>query len=296
MQHSCSYPAGGAWRRLIVGMALASGLAAVALAPVSSVRAADPPSTPGTPAAPSPRATAPAPESPRAGAATTQRADAADEDQRAPADASAPPRAAGGSVTIDRHGIFVDKAGKRVRIEGLGRDREYDSFEQFVQDAPWLAGLVFLTVLMVFLIPLLVIVLLVWYKLRKNRLANETLLKLAERGIVPAAAAMDAMASGNAVAAAAAAAEAPPPGMPAYERARLLHRRTVWSDLRKGVILGAVGLGLVFFSLLDDGTPNSVGLVFLFVGLGYGLLWFLEQRTTTRPPATPGAPPPPGGA
>ena len=296
MHHSCSYPAGGALRRLVLGMALATGLAVAALAHVQIVRAADLPSTSGAPgatskAAPSSGATAPAPKSPAADDAT---ANDADEDTDASADAAAPQAGSRKSVTIDRHGIFVEKGNKRVRIEGLGRDREYDSFEQFVQDAPWLAGLVFLTVLMVFLIPLLIIVLLIWYKLRKNRLANETMLKLAERGIVPPASAMDAVASGNAVAAAAAAAEAPPPSMPAYERARFLHRRTVWSDLRKGVILTAIGLGLVFFSMLDDGTPNSVGLVFLFVGLGYCLLWFFEDRTTTRPPGTPGVPPPTG--
>ena len=317
MQHSCSYPAGGALRRLILGMALATGLSVAAVAHVQSVRAADLPSTPGTPGAtskavPSPSATAPGAKSPAADAAPANDvgsaegdadasadgdADASAEgDADASADAAAPQAGSRKSVTIDRHGIFVDKGSKRVRIEGLGRDREYDSFEQFVQDAPWLAGLVFLTVLMVFLIPLLIIVLLIWYKLRKNRLANETMLKLAERGIVPPAAAMDAVASGNAVAAAAAAAEAPPPSMPAYERARFLQRRTVWSDLRKGVILSAIGLGLVFFSMLDDGTPNSVGLVFLFVGLGYCLLWFFEDRTTTRPPGTPGVPPPTGGA
>ena len=60
------------------------------------------------------------------------------------------------------------RAASASAIEGLGRDREYDSFQQFVQDAPWLAGLVFLVVLLVFLIPLLIIVLLIWYKMRKN--------------------------------------------------------------------------------------------------------------------------------
>ena len=175
----------------------------------------------------------------------------------------------------------------------MGRDREYDSFEQFVQDAPWLAVLVFLSVLLVFLVPLLIIVLLIWYKLRKNRLANETMLKLAERGVVPRAAAMDAVASGTAASVAAAA--MPPPGNPAYEQARSLHRRTVWSDLRKGVIMGAVGLGLSFWSILDDGTANSVGLVLLFVGVGYCLLWFFEDRSA-EPPRRDMSGPPPGGA
>ena len=101
-------------------------------------------------------------------------------------------------VVIGSHGIVVEKGGKRLRVEGLGHDRDYDSFEQFVRDAPWLAGLVFFTVLLVFLIPLLIIVLLIWYKIRKNRMANETMLKLAERGIVPPAAAIDAVATGTA--------------------------------------------------------------------------------------------------
>ncbi len=108
----------------------------------------------------------------------------------------------------DSHAIVIEKGDKRIRIDGLGRDREYDSFQQFVQDAPWLAGLVFLFVLLVFLIPLLIIVLLIWYKIRKNRMANETMLKLAERGVVPPAAAMDAVASGTAASVAAAASRA----------------------------------------------------------------------------------------
>jgi uncharacterized protein DUF6249 len=142
-------------------------------------------------------------------------------------------------------------------------------------------------VLLVFLVPLLIVILLIWYKMRKNRLANETMIKLAERGVIPTAAAMDAVASGSPVPPAA----ANPAAVPAYEYARSLQRRTVWSDLRKGVILTGVGVGLTLFSMFDDGTPNSVGLVFLFVGLGYCLLWFFEDRNaqarrdaSTNPP------------
>jgi hypothetical protein len=125
-------------------------------------------------------------------------------------------------------------------------------------------------------------------------MANETMLKLAERGVLPPTTAMDAVASGNAVSMAAAATPAPA-GTPAYEHARALQRQTVWSDLRKGIILLGVGLGLSFFSMMDDGTPNSVGLIFLFVGLGYCLLWYLEDRTRT-PQRDPSGTPPAGGA
>jgi hypothetical protein len=302
MQDSRSCAPERRFRRLVLGAAFATGLV-VALAPhLATVRAADLPAASilaqadaRTGPADDRRAEAgggaatkatPAPE-----AAPAPKAKSSDEEALDAEDANdADDDASKGHVRADNHGIVIEKGDKRIRIEGLGRDREYDSFQQFMQDAPWLAGLVFLFVLLVFLIPLLIIVLLIWYKIRKNRMANETMLKLAERGVVPPAAAMDAVASGTAASVAAAA--APPPNAPAYEQARYLHRRTVWSDLRKGVILGAVGLGLTFYSMLDNGTPNSIGLILLFVGLGYCLLWFFEDRSSAPPRDTPSARPP----
>jgi len=314
MQDSGRSPCGRPPRRLILGAALALGLVAalaphtpavLAAGPAIIIVQADTPQPPGNPPAEKaqkarkgadakagsavmvpPIPTAPSPPVPPAATPDADAPDAADTD--ADMDATPSDKARRG-----HHGIVVDKGGKRVVIEGLGRDREYDSFEQFVQDAPWLAGLVFLVVLLVFLVPLLIIVLLIWYKIRKNRMANDTMLKLAERGVLPPTTAMDAVASGNAVPMAAAATAASA-GTPAYEHARALQRQTVWSDLRKGIILSGVGLGLTFFSIMDDGTPNSVGLIFLFVGLGYCLLWYLEDRTRT-PQREPSGIPPPGG-
>jgi len=272
MQDSRSCAPARRFRRLVLGAAFATGLV-VALAPhLATVRAADLPAA---------SILAQADATPRS-AADGRRAEAG----------SAGDDASNGHVTADDHGIVIEKGDKRIRIGGLGRDREYDSFQQFVQDAPWLAGLVFFFVLLVFLIPLLIIVLLIWYKIRKTRMANETMLKLAEHGVVPQAAAMDAVASGTAASVAAAAAAPPSPNSPAYEQARYLHRRTVWSDLRKGIILGAVGLGLTFYSMLDNGTPNSIGLILLFVGLGYCLLWFFEDRSSAPSRDTPGTRPP----
>jgi hypothetical protein len=313
-------------RRLVLGAAFAAGLFAALVPRMETVRAADLPdvgilvqadtatggarSDPATEAgnaaaaraAPTPDAapagrTAPTTDAASAAKATpAPKAGTSNDENDEDADASdADADASKDHVAAGKHGIFIDEGGRKIRIEGLGRDREYDSFQQFVQEAPWLAGLVFFSVLLVFLVPLLIIVLLIWYKIRKNRMANETMLKLAERGVVSPAAAMDAVASGTAPSVAAAAA-APPPGYPAYEHARYLRRRTVWSDLRKGIILTGVGLGLTFFSMLDDGTPNSIGLILLFVGLGYCLLWFFEDRTTEPPRQDTRTTPPPGGA
>ena len=119
---------------------------------------------------------------------------------------------------------------------------------------------------------------------------NETMLRLAEKGVVPPAEAMSALAGGNA----AAALIAGPATAPIYEQAKQIRRRAAWSDLRKGVILAGVGLGLTFFSMLDDGTPNSVGLVLLFVGIGYLVLWWFEERQLAPAGKTADSMPPAG--
>ena len=60
--------------------------------------------------------------------------------------------------------------------------------------------------------------------------------------------------------------------------AKDLRARSAWSDLRKGVVMTAIGLALTAYSMLDDRTPNILGLVLLFLGIGYGVLWWFEQR------------------
>ena len=298
-------PLAPALRRLVLGAALAAGLVAWLVQHATVVRAAEPalvviaqaatksdapPAADAKPAegkaAP---AKAPAAKSARAAAPDAKAGadkDAATSDTDPEADADADAAAPKGTdITIDKHGIRVDKGKKRVTVQAFGADREYDSFESFVQDAPWLAGLVFLVVLLVFLVPLLIIVLLIWYKVRKNRMLNETMLKLAEKGVVPPAEAMASLDANRA--------PLGPSTTPLYEQAKLIRQRTVASDLRKGIILAAIGLALTFFSMLDDGSPNSVGLVLLFLGIGYFILWYLEDRATA---SRTGGAPPPGGA
>jgi hypothetical protein len=120
-----------------------------------------------------------------------------------------------------------------------------------------------------FLSPVLIAFAIIWYKLRKNRLDNEAMIKLAEKGVMPQPQ------TPVGVAAAAAPAQAV---SPVYQQALTARKRAVWSDLRKGVLMLMIGLALTFYSMTGDGTPNWVGLVLLFVGLGYVALWWLEGR------------------
>jgi len=269
-------------RRIVLGTAVVLGLAAalprttptVDAAPFILVQAtskSEPstaaPKAPALPAVPAPPAVPALP-------------DASDEPDATPGGE------ASSEITIDHRGVTVQKGGKRVNVHGFGTDREYDSFQDFVNDAPWLAGLIFLTVLLLFLTPLLIVVLLIWYKIRKTRMQNETMLKLAEKGVVPPNEAMASIAPS-----AAASAGMPRSVAPLYEQARQLRRRAAWSDLRKGVILISIGLAFTFYSMLDDGSPNWIGLILLFLGIGYSVLWFFEDRHASPAPPDAGVPP-----
>lgn len=298
-------PAAAGIRRLVLGGAFALGLACWLLPQAHVVRAAaidgrivvaqaDAGQTPSAATKPTPAATTAA--GPAPGASPPPPADAS-------TGAGTPSPGAGNAGDKDNTDVDVSigllKGKNHIRVRGTGTDRNYDSFEQFAHDAPATALFVFLIVTVVFLVPLLIIALLIWYKIRKTRMHNETMLKLAERGVVTPAAAMEALAAGSSPGASFGATANPSTpeaagGAPLYDQTRRMQRRTAWSDLRKGVILTAMGLGLSAFSMFDDGTPNSVGLVLLFLGLGYCVLWFFEDRASELrrdPPA-----PPAGGA
>jgi hypothetical protein len=199
------------------------------------------------------------------------------------------------TVTIDRNGIRVEDGGsgkkKRVHIGLGGTDREYDSFEQFVHEDRGLAFMVVAIVFIVFLTPVLIASLLIWYKLRKNRMLNDTMIQLAEKGVAPTGDMLQALVSGRtATAATAMAARA---GV--VEQVKTLRSQAAWSDLRKGVVLVAIGLSFVAYSMFDDRSPNWVGLVLLFLGIGYAFLWYFEDRQLATPPASAAPPLPPAG-
>jgi len=281
-----SHRVSGTARRLVLWTAFAVGLAvsiATTPAPVRMAVAAQA-AAQVTEAAPQDKSeTTPAPAD-AAGKTATSDKEAASRKAARPRDVE---------PTIEPRGITIDHGNEHIRIGG-GVDREYDSFEQFAKDAPWLAGLVFFVVSLIFLVPLLIIVLLIWYKVRKNRMLNETMIKLAEKGVVPPAQAMEALNASRVEPAV----TAGPITAPMYEHAKMMRRRAVWSDLRKGVLMIAVGFGLTAYSMFDDGSPNALGLILLFVGIGFCVLWFFEERDPQRPAAPPPPPSgmPPGGA
>ncbi|HEV2039834.1 MAG TPA: hypothetical protein VGT81_07285 [Casimicrobiaceae bacterium] len=169
----------------------------------------------------------------------------------------------------------------RVRIG----DDDFESFNEALHTAPWVVGLAFLVAGSILLTPVFLLIGIIWYKLRKTRLQNEAVLQLAERGAMAPARAVDAVMSGVTPEAAVASTAAPLAGSaaaPVYQQAVIARRRAVWSDMRKGVILTAVGLSFVFYSMVENGSANWLGLVLMFLGLGYILLWWFEDRHLQR--------------
>jgi hypothetical protein len=157
----------------------------------------------------------------------------------------------------------------RIQIDG---DEDFDISGpgwNIAKKNPWIIGLVFLVVGSIFLTPVILLIGIIWYKLRKTRLQNEAMLRLAEKGVVPPALAADALASSSSPSSVA-------PQL--YQQAVAMRKRVAWSDLRKGIILSMVGLAFLLYSITSEGEANWIGLILLFVGVGYIALWWLEGR------------------
>jgi len=187
--------------------------------------------------------------------------------------------------------ITIKKNGKTVRVTGLPPDREFDSVEQFITKEPRIATMVISVVALVFMAPVLAIALIVWYRIRKARMLNETMLKLAEKGVVAPADALDAIAAGSMIPSRAGTTAGAGAGLALLNaQARDVRKRVAWSDLRKGTVMAAIGLAISFSSYFEDRTPNVVGLVLLFVGIGYIALWWFEERQLAPTGTAQGAP------
>jgi hypothetical protein len=271
-------------RPLVLGTALLLALV-VWLAPRLPAAHAEEPRAPAAataaPAAPV------APEQPASTAPANAGKDAAGVTATIRIEADTPAAAAEADAGSGK-GVGITSHGRKVRVMGLESDRDYDSFSELVHQEPWLGALIFWCVTLVFVVPLLMVVALVWYKVRKTRMLNETMLKLAERGVVPPGEAMEAIALGKPGAAMGTGA----PAGALYEQARQVRRRVAWSDLRKGIVLGGIGAALTLASIINDGDANGFGLVLLFVGVGYVVLWWFEDRKAPAPNGTPPGPTP----
>jgi hypothetical protein len=151
------------------------------------------------------------------------------------------------------HGIVIDgDKDEDVDLKGIG-----DLGERM---AIPIVGIVFMSI---FGAPVLIIAVILYFGFSKNRMMHRTIRMMAEKGqpIPPALLA--------------------PPAPAVRQR----------SDMRRGVVLCMVGLGLMlFFGAVNEweGGSWAIGVIPFVIGLGYLLVWKLEGKkdVSSPPPVT----------
>jgi hypothetical protein len=154
-----------------------------------------------------------------------------------------------------KFGIDIDMDHGTTHISRHHRDASGDDEDLGALIAIPIIGIIFTTL---FGAPVLVVAAVMFFSYLKSRSLHRTVRTMVEKGQeVPAAL------------------FAPPPVI----RAR--------SDLRRGVVLLMVGIGLmIFFGAVNDweGGAWSLGVIPFVIGLGYLLVWKLEGRRDKVPP------------
>lgn len=111
--------------------------------------------------------------------------------------------------------------------------------------------------------PIIIVIAVLVYRFRRQRLVNDVILKLAEKG-----------------------APVPPELFLEPVRPR--------SDLRRGLVLMAAGAGIAMFGVFDgDSDVIGIGFIPLLIGVGYLIAYKLEHKDV--PPPSDSGDLPPGG-
>ena len=126
-------------------------------------------------------------------------------------------------------------------------------------DVPWMAvPIVMIVFLTIFGTPVLIVAVIMYFSFSKTRALHRTVQMMVEKGQEVPVALLN-----------------PPPA----QRQR--------SDLRRGVVLVMIGLGLmIFFAAANDweGGAWSLGIIPFLIGAGYLLVWKLDARKENTPP------------
>ena len=152
------------------------------------------------------------------------------------------------------HGIVID-----------GGDKDEDADLKDVGDlgerlAIPIVGIVFMSI---FGAPVLIVAVILYFGFSRSRMQHRTIRMLAEKG------------------------QPIPPALLAPPTPAVRQR----SDIRRGVVLTMIGIGLmVWLGAINDweGGAWSLGLIPFLIGLGYLIVWKLEgKKDVSPPPPTP---------
>jgi hypothetical protein len=197
-----------------------------------------------------------------AAAATAATSLAAPVSTTAPASTATPaPKATAGSASSDIADRIHRKLEKKLGGKhGIVIDTDDGDHEGHGSDIPGeiipLVGIVFLSI---FGAPVMIVVLIGVFALLVSRSRQRTIRMLVEKG-------------------------QPIPAELLAPAARAVRRR---SDVRRGVVWTMVGLGfMIFLGAVNDweGGAWSLGLIPFLIGLGYLIIWKLENKKDIPPP------------
>lgn len=150
-----------------------------------------------------------------------------------------------------RHGVVIDGGDS-----DLG-ELKSDDIPEFV------IPIVAITMLTIFGAPVLIVALIMYFGFSKNRALHRTVRMMAEKG------------------------QPIPPELLAPPTPAVKQR----SDMRRGVVLCMIGLGImIFFGAVNEweGGSWAIGVIPFVIGLGYLLVWKLEGGSKNEiPPALP---------
>jgi hypothetical protein len=168
----------------------------------------------------------------------------------APATTVSPARS---TTSDDLQGRIEKKVRKHLNVSANDDAVRHDS------DVPWIAiPIVTIVFLTIFGTPILIVAVILYFSFSKTRALHRTVRMMVEKGQPVPEALLN-----------------PPPA----QRQR--------SDMRRGVVLAMVGLGLMlFFAAVNDweGGAWSIGLIPFLIGAGYLLVWKLEGKKDNVPP------------
>src|SRR6476646_9278117 len=175
---------------------------------------------------------------------------------------TAAPSATSGSVSSDLadkiHRKLEKKLGHKhgIIIDGDDKDEDPDLQQMRNLVAIPIVAIVFLSI---FGAPVMIVIVIGVFALIGNRMRQRTIRMMVEKG------------------------QPVPAELLAHEVRRVRRR----SDVRRGVVWAMVGLGMmIFFGAVNDweGGAWSFGLIPFLIGLGYLIVWKLENKKDIPPP------------
>jgi len=146
-----------------------------------------------------------------------------------------------------RHGIIIDTD----HDEDADHGKSHDDIPEFV------IPIVAITMLTIFGAPVLIVGLITYFSFSRSRALHRTVRMMVEKGQPVPEALLN-----------------PPPA---------LRQR---SDMRRGIVLTMVGLGIGVFLAATDwgGSSWTLGVIPFLIGVGYLLVWKLEGKRDVPPP------------